>query len=71
MLPHKVDGEHPAGYSDLLVAAWKLERWKEKKRLSLQPEKDTEISSGPGGAEQSVGSIVYFTNVVELYQGRN
>ena len=25
MLAHKVDGEHPAGYSVLLLAAWKLE----------------------------------------------
>ena len=29
MLAHKVDGEHPARYSDLLLAAWKLERWAE------------------------------------------
>ena len=26
MLAHKVDGKHPASYSDLLLAAWKLER---------------------------------------------
>ena len=26
MLAHKLDGEHPASYSDLLLAAWKLER---------------------------------------------
>ena len=26
MLAHKVDGENPAGYSDLLLAAQKLER---------------------------------------------
>ena len=24
MLAHKVDSEHPAGYSNLLLAAWKL-----------------------------------------------
>ena len=27
MLAHKVDGEHPASYCDLLLAAQKLERW--------------------------------------------
>ena len=26
MLAHKVDGENPAGYSDLPVATWKLEK---------------------------------------------
>ena len=29
MLAHKVDGEHLAGYSDLLLAAQNLERWAE------------------------------------------
>ena len=29
MLAHKVDGEHPTRYSDLLLAAQKLERWAE------------------------------------------
>ena len=29
MLADKVDGEHPVSYSDLLLAAWKLERWAE------------------------------------------
>ena len=29
MLAHKVDDEHPVGYSNLLLAAWKLERWAE------------------------------------------
>ena len=29
MLAHKVDGEHPASYSDLLLATQKLERWGE------------------------------------------
>ena len=29
MLAHKVHGEWHAGYSDLLLAAWKLERWVE------------------------------------------
>ena len=27
MSAHKVDSEHSARYSDLLLAAWKLERW--------------------------------------------
>ena len=27
MLAHKVDGEQPVSYSDLLQAIWKLERW--------------------------------------------
>ena len=26
MLAHKVDGEHPTSYSNLLLAVWKLER---------------------------------------------
>ena len=29
MLAHKVNGEHPASYSDLLLAVQKLERWAE------------------------------------------
>ena len=29
MLAHKVDGEHPTSYSYLLLAVWKLERWRE------------------------------------------
>ena len=29
ILAHKVDGEHPTGYSDLLLAAQKLKRWAE------------------------------------------
>ena len=29
MLAHKVDGEHPTSYSNLLLAAQKLERWAE------------------------------------------
>ena len=31
MLAHKVDGEHPTGYSDLLLVAQKLERWAESR----------------------------------------
>ena len=29
MLAHKVDGEHPTSYSDLILGAQKLERWAE------------------------------------------
>ena len=29
MLAHKVDGEHPASYSALLLVTQKLERWAE------------------------------------------
>ena len=32
MLAHKVDGEHPASYSNLHLAAQKLERWAEAHR---------------------------------------
>ena len=35
MLAHKVDGEHPARYSDLFLAAQKLERWAEARDLLL------------------------------------
>ena len=31
MLAHKVDGEYPNSYSDLLLAAQKVERWAESK----------------------------------------
>ena len=40
MVAHKVDGEHPVGYSDLLLAAQKLERWEEA-RDSLLPKTTT------------------------------
>ena len=36
MLAQKVDGESPASYSDLLLAAWKLVRWAEA-RYPLLP----------------------------------
>ena len=32
---------------------------------------DIEISSGVGGADQSVAYIVHFANVVKLYQKKN
>ena len=31
MLAHKGDGDHPTNYSDLLLTAWKVERWNEAK----------------------------------------
>ena len=43
MLAHKVDGENPAGYSDLLLATQKLERRAEA-RDPLPPE--TAVTSG-------------------------
>ena len=44
MLAHKLDGEHPASYSDLLLATQKLERWAEA-RDPLPPK--TATTSGP------------------------
>ena len=43
ILAHKVDGENPAGYSDLLLATWKLERRTEA-RDPLPPK--TAVPSG-------------------------
>ena len=40
MLAHKVDGEHPTNYSDLLLAALKLVRWA-KARDPLLPKTTT------------------------------
>ena len=33
MLAHKTDGDHPTSYSNLLLAAWKLESWNEARDL--------------------------------------
>ena len=44
MLAHKVDGENPVTYSELLLAAWKLERWVEAKD-PLLPKTTTARSS--------------------------
>ena len=131
MLAHKVDCEHSSSYSDLLLAAWTLERPAEARDPLLpktttargsnithflrpgnlfpfqklkgshtlttwsatvesneaeedsgtKPEgeekakssagEDAETSSGVGGADQSVGYIVHFANVVELYQRKS
>ena len=128
MLTYKVDGEHPASYSDMLLAAQKLKRLAEardpllpkttttgelnithsqtpgnsfpsqklkgnhtfttqsatvksnkaEEDSGMKPEgeedakssaeEDTEILSGVGGADQSVGYIVCFANMVKLYQ---
>ena len=40
MLVHKLNGEHPAGHSDLFLAAQRLERWAEA-RNPLLPETTT------------------------------
>ena len=131
MLAHKVDGEHPTGYSNLLLAAWKLERWAEardplllkttttgglnitcsqtpgnlfpshklkgnhtftswsttvesnvaEEDFRVKPEgeeeaessarEDAKTSGGAGGTDQLVGYIVYFGNMVEIYQRKN
>ena len=131
ILAYKVDGKHPISYSDLILAAWKLERWAEPRDslllkttttgglnvtwpqtlanlfpsrklkgnhtftaqsaivesikaqvdLSIKPEgeeetecsheEDPEILRGIGGADQLVGYIIHFTNVVKLYQSKN
>ena len=130
-MAHKVDGEHPVGYSDLLLVAQKLERWSKARdplvpkttiasKLNIthsqtpgnlfhsqklkgshtftaqsttvenneaeedsdtKPEREEEAkslaredigtSSRVGGADQSVGYIVCFANVVKLYQKKN
>ena len=44
MLAHKVDGENPVTYSELLLAAWKQERWAEV-RDPLFPKTTTAGSS--------------------------
>ena len=43
MMAHKVDGENPAGYSDLILATGKLER-REEARNPLSPK--TTVTSG-------------------------
>ena len=128
MFAYKVDGEHPTGYSDLLLAALKLERWAEardpllpkvtttgelnltysqtkgnffpsqklkgshtftawsttvennkaEEDSGMKPKgeeeaessarEDPETSGGVGGADYSVGYIVHFASMVELYQ---
>ena len=131
ILAHKVDGEHPASYSNLDLAAQKLERWVlardalllkisraggltitqpqtlgnlfpsrklkgnhtfmaqsaivesigAEEDSSVKPEGEEEAESsdgedpetliGIGGADQPVGYIVRFANVVKLYQEIN
>ena len=41
MLAHKVNGENPALYLKLLLAAWKLERWAEARDTLLQKKPTT------------------------------
>ena len=54
MLAHKVDGENPAGYSDLLLATWKLERRAEA-RDPLPPK--TAVTSGLNTCSQTPGNL--------------
>ena len=55
MLAHKVDGENPAGYSDLFLAKWKLERRAEA-RDSLPPK--TVVTSGSNAIHsQTPGNV--------------
>ena len=55
MLAHKVDGKHPTSYSDLLLVAWKLERWAEA-RDTLLPK--TKITGGSNVTKsQALGNL--------------
>ena len=54
MLAHKVDSENPAGYSDLLLAAWKLER-RAKARDPLPPK--TAVTSQSNICSQTQGNL--------------
>ena len=55
MLAHKMDAEHPASYSDLLLVAWKLERWAEARDLLLPK---TSTTGGSNGNEpQALGNL--------------
>ena len=58
MLAHKVDGENPAGYSDLLLTAWKLERRAEARDpLPL----NTAVTSGSNTIHsQTPGNVFIF-----------
>ena len=55
MLSHKIDGEHPASYSDLLLAAWKLERWAEARDSLLL--KTTIIKGSNVSCPQALGNL--------------
>ena len=48
MLAHKVDGKHPASYPNLLLAAWKLERWAEVRDPLLPKTPQVEDQMFPG-----------------------
>ena len=60
MLAHKVDGEHPVSYSDLLLATQKLERWAEA-RDPLPPK--TAVTSGSNMMHtQTPGNLFPYVN---------
>ena len=55
MLAHKVDGGHPASYSDLLLATQKLERWAEAR--DLLPPKTVATSGSNITPAQTPGNL--------------
>ena len=66
MLAHKVDGEHPASYSDLLLATQKLERWTETRdpllpKMAATSGLNTMHSAMPGNLFPSHKLKVNFT----------
>ena len=83
MLAHKVNGENPFTYSELLLAAQKLERWVEardpllpntttgEKEAASSAEEDAGMLGKVGNVDPSLGYIMQFANVVELYQKKN
>ena len=46
-------------------------KWEGEEENKYSAGEDTETLSGVGGADQSVGYIVHFANVVKLYQRKN
>ena len=55
MLAHKVNGKHPTRYSDLLLAAWKLERHAEARGLLLL--KTTPTGGSNVAQTQTLGNL--------------
>ena len=55
ILAHKVDGEHPVSYSDLLLVVQKLERWAEARDLLLP---NTTMTEGSNATQpQALGNL--------------
>ena len=65
MLVHNVDGEHPTRYSDLLLAAWKLERWAEAIDLLLT--KTTSMGRSNVTHSQTVGNLFPFQKLKDSH----